>query len=375
MTVLMSGINMYSMAVVMKVILGWNINFSILVSTATVGIYVALGGLLSAIVNEVVQFVLIWAGTISIPILGLIETGGWHGMLARIATRAPLQDYTHMWRNMGAAADNPMGVHWTGIVFGLGLTGAFGYWTTDFLVVQRVMAARDLRSAKIATTIGAAFKMLLPAIVILPGLLGLAGLPMKLTGEMEALATGGHSYNKVMPLMMARYLGSGFLASGNATQSTTFAFPRTRVARAGAETGETVGYGKEHDQDALERPHGQGSSPGDISMDMPEESGEGQTGDDGHGRQKQNLAPGDGLDTGPDEQGSPAGHQRRSRAERIARFHSGGRCRDLQGGLDERRKHHAECHGGIHRRGHPVNGLDESDTSHRENSVRLGVVG
>ena len=214
MTILMSGINMFSMAVVMKVILGWNINFSILVSTATVGVYVALGGLLSAIVNEVVQFVLIWAGTISIPILGLIETGGWNGMLARIAKRAPLQDYTHMWRNMASAADNPMGVHWTGIVFGLGLIGAFGYWTTDFLVVQRVMAARDLRSAKIATTIGAAFKMLLPAIVILPGLLGLAVLPMKLTGETEALATGGHSFNEVMPLMMARYLGPGFLGIG-----------------------------------------------------------------------------------------------------------------------------------------------------------------
>ena len=214
MTVLMSGINMYSMAVVMKVIVGWDIHFSILVSTATVGVYVALGGLLSAVVNEVVQFVLIWAGTILIPVFGLMETGGWHGMLARIAARAPAQDYTHMWRNMGSAADNPMGVHWTGMVFGLGLIGAFGYWTTDFLVVQRVMAARDLRSAKIATVIGAAFKTLLPAIVILPGLLGLAVLPMKLTGEAEALATGGHSFNEVMPLMMARYLGPGLLGVG-----------------------------------------------------------------------------------------------------------------------------------------------------------------
>ena len=214
MTILMSGINMYSMAVVMKVIVGWDIQFSILVSTATVGIYVALGGLLSAIVNEVVQFVLIWAGTALIPIYGLIETGGWKGMLARIAERAPGQDYTHMWRNMGAAADNPMGVHWTGIVFGLGLIGAFGYWTTDFLVVQRVLAARDLRSAKMATIIGAAFKMMLPAIVILPGLLGLAVLPMKLVGESEALATGGHSFNEVMPLMMARYLGPGLLGVG-----------------------------------------------------------------------------------------------------------------------------------------------------------------
>ena len=214
MTILMSGINMFSMAVVMKVIVGWDIQFSILVSTVTVGVYVALGGLLSAIVNEVVQFILIWAGTALIPIYGLMETGGWKGMLARIAARAPGQDYTHMWRNMGSAANNPMGVHWTGIVIGLGMIGAFGYWTTDFLVVQRVLAARDLRSAKMATIIGAAFKMVLPLIVILPGLLGLAVLPMKLVGESQALATGAHSYNEVMPLMMARYLGPGLLGVG-----------------------------------------------------------------------------------------------------------------------------------------------------------------
>ncbi len=214
MTVLMSGINMYSMAVVMKVILGWDITFSILVSTVTVGIYVALGGLLSAIFNEVLQFVLIWAGALLIPILGLIEVGGWDRMLARISQRFPGQDFTHMWSVTGSAAANPMGVHWTGIVFGLGFIGAFGYWTTDFLVVQRVMAARDLRSAKMATVIGAGFKMLVPAIVIVPGLLALAVLPMTLTGESEAIATAGHSYNEVMPLMMARYLGPGLLGLG-----------------------------------------------------------------------------------------------------------------------------------------------------------------
>ncbi len=214
MTVLMSGINMFSMAVVMKVILGWNIHFSIIVSTVTVGIYVALGGLLSAVFNEVLQFVLIWAGTLLIPIVGLIETGGWSGMLARIAERFPGGDYTHMWSNMGSAAANPMGVHWTGMVFGLGLIGAFGYWTTDFLVVQRVMAARDLRSAQMAPVIGAAFKMLVPLVVILPGLLGRAVLPVELVGETEALATGGHSYNEVMPLIMARYLTPGLLGLG-----------------------------------------------------------------------------------------------------------------------------------------------------------------
>jgi SSS family solute:Na+ symporter len=214
MTVLMSGINMYSMALVMKVVLGWDINFSIWVSSITVAVYVVMGGLFSAIFNEVLQFVLIWFGALLIPILGLIETGGWDGMVARISRNFPGQDYTHLWRTMGSFTDNPMGIHWTGIVLGLGWVISFGYWTTDFLVVQRVLAAKDLRSAKMAPIIGAGFKMLVPLIVILPGLLGLALLPMPLTGEAQAVATGGHSYNEVLPLMLARYCGPGLLGLG-----------------------------------------------------------------------------------------------------------------------------------------------------------------
>src|SRR5579872_1051505 len=116
MTVLMSGINMYSMALVMKVVLGWDIHFSIWVSSITVGVYVALGGLFSAIFNEVLQFFLIWLGAMLIPILGLLETGGWQGLIARIHQNYPQGDYTHLWRGLGHFADNPMGIHWTGIV-------------------------------------------------------------------------------------------------------------------------------------------------------------------------------------------------------------------------------------------------------------------
>jgi len=213
MTVLMSGINMYSMALVLKIILGWNINFSILVSSIAVAVYVTLGGLRSAIFNEVLQFVLIWAGALLIPILGLIEAGGWQGLKARIAVNASAE-YTHLWSTLGSFSDNPMGIHWTGIVFGLGAIISFGYWTTDFLVVQRVLAAKDLRAAKMAPIIGAGFKMLVPFIVILPGLLALAVLPVKLVGESQALATGGHSYNEVLPLMLARYCGPGLLGLG-----------------------------------------------------------------------------------------------------------------------------------------------------------------
>jgi SSS family solute:Na+ symporter len=213
MTILMSGVNMFSMALVMKIMLGWNIHFSIWMSSLTVGIYVALGGLFSAIFNEVVQFFLIWFGALLIPILGLIEAGGWSGMVARIQANFPGQDFTHLWRSMGHFSDNPMGIHWTGIVLGLTIPISMGYWTTDFLVVQRVLAAKDLRAAKLAPIIGSFFKMAVPFIVILPGLLALALLPFKLVPE-SAVQPGLHSYNEVLPLMLARYCGPSLLGLG-----------------------------------------------------------------------------------------------------------------------------------------------------------------
>src|ERR1700684_2292225 len=162
MTVLMSGVNMYSMALVMKVILGWDINFSIWVGAGVVALYVMLGGLRSAIINEVLQFVLIWAGAALIPILGIVEAGGWSNLKANIATNIGNGSYTHLWTTLGHFKDNPMGINWVGIVFGLGAIISFGYWTTDFLVVQRILAAKDLRSAKMAPVIGAGFKMMVP---------------------------------------------------------------------------------------------------------------------------------------------------------------------------------------------------------------------
>jgi SSS family solute:Na+ symporter len=213
MTILMSGVNMYAMALVMRVVLGWDIHFSIWVSSLTVGVYVASGGLFSAIFNEVLQFFLIWFGALLIPILGLVETGGWQGMVARIHENFPGQDFTHLWGPMRSFADNPMGIHWTGIVFGLGAVQAMGYWTTDFLVVQRVLSAKDVRSAKLAPIIGSFFKMAVPLIVILPGLLGRAVLPMHLLPGSEA-GPGQYKYDDVLPLMLARYCGPGLLGLG-----------------------------------------------------------------------------------------------------------------------------------------------------------------
>jgi SSS family solute:Na+ symporter len=258
--VLMSGVNMFAMAVVMKVVLGWDITFSILVSSVAVAIYVGLGGLRSAIFNEVLQFVLIWGGAMLVPILGLIQAGGVGGLKTRIIANMHTDSYFHLWRDTGHFASNPMGVHWTGIVLGLGFVISFGYWTTDFLVVQRVLAAHNLRAARMAPIIGSFFKMAVPFIVILPGLLGLVllqnsdGSRRQLVGEdvvkscsvnasvdriadtsgcSTAMATKStlpasyqqkvlsgasgtelHSYNEALPLMMIRYCGPGLLGLG-----------------------------------------------------------------------------------------------------------------------------------------------------------------
>ena len=220
---------MFAMAEVMKIVLGWNLSFSIIVSSLAVAAYVALGGLRSAIFNEVLQFVLIWGGALLVPILGLIETGGWNGFKARlaqnIATGATAPgDYTHMWRSMGHFADNAMGIHWTGIVFGPRIRHQF--WLLDHRLPRR--SARPRRQLPAFGSSGAGHRLIfqngcVPFIVILPGLLGLVvltngdGSLMHLVGENVVKANpraGLHSYNEVLPLMMVRYLGPGLLGLG-----------------------------------------------------------------------------------------------------------------------------------------------------------------
>jgi SSS family solute:Na+ symporter len=219
MFLLMSGINMFCMAKVMHIVVGWDMNFSIWISAITVAIYVTLGGLYSAVFNEVMQFFLIWFGALLIPVFGMIEAGGWSGMVQHIQQNMP-GDFTHMWRTTASCASNPMGIHWIGVVLGLGWVISFGYWTTDFLVVQRVLTAKDLRAAKMAPVIASFFKMAVPFIVILPGLLGLALLSTgpdaiaPLVGENAVSSANPHSYNDVLPLMLARYFGPGLLGLG-----------------------------------------------------------------------------------------------------------------------------------------------------------------
>ncbi len=227
MTVAVSGASMFAMAKILHLLLDWNMNVSIWIASLTVAVYVTLGGLVSAVFNEVLQFFLIWLGSLLIPILGLIHAGGWTKMMATIQQNVKVihptvsgTDFTCLWRNLGTF-NNPMGIDWIGMVFGLGVAVGFGYWCTDFLQVQRVIVAKNLRAAQNGTIIGAALKMCVPLIVTIPGLLGLAvltnghGSPMVLVAENDVRANiTNRTYNDVLPLLMGQYLGPGLLGLG-----------------------------------------------------------------------------------------------------------------------------------------------------------------
>jgi solute:Na+ symporter, SSS family len=167
MTVFSSGVSMYAMGKLLQLLLGWNFNAAIIVSAFIVLAYTFLGGLTSAIYNEVLQFFLIVIGFIPLVYLGLKDVGGWDGLKARIGSDAMV----HSWKYLGSPSANPMGVEWFSMLMGLGFVLSFGYWCTDFLVVQRAMAADSMTSARRTPLIAAFPKMLFPFLVILPGMI------------------------------------------------------------------------------------------------------------------------------------------------------------------------------------------------------------
>lgn len=202
MTVLMSGINMYAMALVFKLLLNWDMTASIIVSAAVVLAYTALGGLTSSIYNEVLQFFLIVLGFLPLTILGLAKVGGWEGLAAKLPA-----GYSNLWSHTAGIA-NPMGVDWMGIIFGLGFVLSFGYWCTDFLVIQRALAAEDLRAAQRTPLIAAFPKVLFPIITIVPGMLALVLVPNLGSNNTDL------SYNQSLPLMLQQFYPPGMLGIG-----------------------------------------------------------------------------------------------------------------------------------------------------------------
>jgi SSS family solute:Na+ symporter len=214
MTLLVSGINLYAMALVLHTFLGWDWNVSMWISALTVAAYVTLSGLMSAIFTEIIQFFLIWFGLFLVAILGIVEIGSVHEVFARVNELYSTVSYTTLWSSSGNPADNGMAITWAGIVLGLGFVLSFGYWTTDFLVVQRAFSAKDLRSARMTPILASFFKMAVPFIVILTGLVAIV-LANDPNSGFALLKDGNHvNYDSTLPLLIARYYPEGLVGLG-----------------------------------------------------------------------------------------------------------------------------------------------------------------
>jgi SSS family solute:Na+ symporter len=218
MTVFSSGISMYALAKLLELVLGWSFHTSVVLSAVIVLVYIFLGGLTSAIYNEVLQFFLIVLGFLPLVLLGLKDVGGWTGLMAKLEPVATGAGYdagawSHSWRYLGSASANPMGVEWFGMAMGLGFVLSFGYWCTDFLVIQRAMAAESMTAARRTPLLAAVPKMLFPALVILPGMIAIA-LHDSSGGLLPLGADGTPNYNLAVPVLLAHYLPSGLLGLG-----------------------------------------------------------------------------------------------------------------------------------------------------------------
>ena len=235
MTVFSSGISMYAMGKLFHLLLGWSFNFSVFVSAVIVLSYILLGGLTSAIYNEVLQFFLIVFGFVPLVFLGLKSVGWWDGLTAKLAAEAvqrglPSGSYTHAWQGMTDPAMNPIGVEWFGLAMGLGFVLSFGYWCTDFLVVQRAMAADSMTAARRTPLIAAVPKMFFPFLVILPGMIALvltakggiggpgAGIiPAKMANGQAIVDQAGRmvlDYDLSTPMMLVHLFPAGMLGLG-----------------------------------------------------------------------------------------------------------------------------------------------------------------
>ena len=205
-TILIAGVNLYALALVLELMLGWPIIVGIVVAAFIVAAYITLGGLSSAIYNEVLQFFVIVAALLPLTIVGLVDVGGWNGLKDKIRDSDLGEAGLHALEGTAPGdVTNPIGATWIGIVFGLGFVLAFGYWTTNFAEVQRALSAKDLSAAQRTPLIGAIPKLFLPFIMILPGIIALAVIP----------GLGGSDpnmeYNNAIPLLIDKYLPNGML--------------------------------------------------------------------------------------------------------------------------------------------------------------------
>ena len=205
-TVLISGVNLFALGLVLSLMLGWSITTAIVIAAAIVLAYITLGGLTSAIYNEVLQFFIILAALIPLVTVALIDVGGFSGLADQIKQSDLGEPGLHAWEGLGIGGDNPLGANWIATVFGLGFVLSFGYWTTNFAEVQRALSANNMSAARRTPLIAAYPKIFIPALVVIPGLVALVTIPN--FGSESSAAT---TYNNAIPALIAEYLPSGML--------------------------------------------------------------------------------------------------------------------------------------------------------------------
>ncbi|MEU6482762.1 sodium:solute symporter family protein [Streptomyces sp. NPDC046887] len=203
-SILISGVNLYALSIVVEALLGWPQWVSIVVAGFFVLAYITVGGLSSAIYNEVLQFFVILAALIPLTVLGLKRVGGWDGLTDTL-TKQHGGDFLSAWGGTGIGDANPLGANWLTIVLGLGFVLSFGYWTTNFAEVQRALSAKNLSAAKRTPLIAAFPKMFIVFLVMIPGLVAAALVPK------IGLEGSGLTYNDAIPLLMSELLPNGVL--------------------------------------------------------------------------------------------------------------------------------------------------------------------
>jgi SSS family solute:Na+ symporter len=205
-TVLIAGVNLFALALIVNLMLGWSISTAILVAAAIVLVYITLGGLTSAIYNEVLQFFIIVAALLPLTLVALHDMGGWSGLEDKIKASPLKEGGLHAWQGLGIGhVTNPIDANWLGIVLGLGFVLSFGYWTTNFAEVQRALSAKNMSAARRTPLIGAYPKIFIPALTVIPGLVALVtvkGLGGKAPDQ---------QYNTAIPALIAHYFPEGML--------------------------------------------------------------------------------------------------------------------------------------------------------------------
>jgi solute:Na+ symporter, SSS family len=204
--VLIAGINLFLLATIVNVLLGWPLWVSVIVAAVIVLSYITLGGLSAAIYNEVLQFFVIVAALLPLTLVGLHKVGGWDGLVDRVSAAGYAHQMSAWPGNELVGFDNSVFTV-IGLVFGLGFVLSFGYWTTNFVEVQRAMASKSMANARRTPIIGAFPKMFVPFIVIVPGILSAV-----LVNEMSrGKAAGTADYDNALLYLMRDLLPTGML--------------------------------------------------------------------------------------------------------------------------------------------------------------------